>query len=218
MRFSQNSFLFLMLLLIGFSCDPDVPDFELGRYEYMGFDKQPTYRFFRIESGNSFREVTPKKTGIGKVNEITLCHEDLLLEAFYACGAYPKAEKPYFEFRENEVEFRLLESLGSSDPFVKSQLTYKIEGDSIVIGTDEPLKFAKPQNPKTAALELPWRLFFSPKVNIPFNLDIVKKNQTEQELLREYVKKENGYSSTKEVLTVGDTIMLCLFKERFVKQ
>lgn len=216
MRFSQILFLSLMLL-IGFSCDPDTPDFELGRYEYAGFDNKTTYRFFRIESGNSFREVTPKKTGIGQVNEIPLCHEDLFLQVFYACGAYPNTGKPFFEFRENEVEYRLFYQDGSADPFTQDKLTYKIEGDSIVIGTDEPLKFAKPKNPKLAALELPFRLFFSPKAGIPFNLDVVKNNQTEQEMLREFVKIQNGYAR-KELLTVGDTIMLCLFKERFVKQ
>lgn len=70
---------FLIVLILAssiISCTPDdTPDFELGRYEYAGIDNK-TFRFFRVENGGVFREVSAKKTGVGAIAALDFCGED----------------------------------------------------------------------------------------------------------------------------------------------
>jgi hypothetical protein len=88
------------LVTYNFSC---TPDFALGRYEYAGLDNK-TSRFFRVENGGAFREVSAKKTGIGGIATVPFCDEDAFGLSFYDCGFFPNLPKPYFEFKEDEAE------------------------------------------------------------------------------------------------------------------
>ena len=210
MQHSKTTILLFLLLLCSFACTEDTPDFELGRYEYAGIDDK-TFRFFRVETGWVFREVTPKQTGIGALREVEFCAEDWFGSLFYDCGLFPAAEKPFFEFSENQVEYRILDSSGGATEFSRNTLAYKLEKDSIFIGEAPFLfKFPKPVGQKQTVLEIPWLLYFAQGSLQSFNLNLVEKNQTDQERLREIMLREQ--------LSTGDTILYCFFKERFEKQ
>lgn len=86
-----------LALLTAASCTPDTPDFELGRYTYAGIDNK-TFRFFRVENGGVFREVSAKKTGIGAIRAVPFCDEDAFGTSFYDCGLFPDLEKPFSKF------------------------------------------------------------------------------------------------------------------------
>lgn len=202
--------LFIGLLLLGAaSCTPDdTPDFELGRYEYAGIDNK-TFRFFRVENGGAFREVSAKKTGVGAIAALDFCGEDAFGPSFYDCGLFPDLEKPFFEFRENEVEIAFFYS--PTQEIRKGLGPYKMVGDSIVIG-EEPFvsKYPRPTGTKNREFRIPWRIYATTKPFIFFSLDLLVKEQSEKEHLEEI--------RTVEKLAVGDTIALCLLKEKYVKK
>jgi len=207
MQHNKTTILLSLLLLCSFACTEDIPDFELGRYEYAGIDDSKSWRFFRVENNGVYREVTPKATGLGELKQISFCHEDLFGERFYDCGLYPNFEKPFFNFTSDQVEIALLDY--SPSKIIKITQPYRIEGDSIYIGTTpNVLKYPRPQGAKKNAIEIGWRIAFAR--GAPFSLELVKDQLTEQERLHQIALKEK--------LSVGDTLVYLLFKERYVKQ
>lgn len=200
--------LLLGAFLFSTSCTPDTPDFELGRYEYAGIDNK-TFRFFRVENGGTFREVSAKKTGVGEIAAVPFCDEDAFGVWFYDCGLFPDLEKPYFEFKENEVEIAIFYAPG--EEIQKGPAPYKIEGDSIVIGELPYVsKYPRPTGTKKREFGIPWRVYQTTKPPSLSGIELVIKDLSEKEHLEEI--------RTVEKLSVGDTIALCLLKEKYVKQ
>jgi hypothetical protein len=208
--FFTKPFLILFCLTLGiWACtNDDTPDFELGRYEYAGIDNK-TFRFFRVETGGAFREVSGKKTGIGEIAVVPFCDEFAFGTSFYDCGLFPDLEKPFFEFRESEVEIAVF--YAPNEEIQKGVGPYKIEGDSIVIG-EEPFasKYPRPTGTKLKEFGIPWRIYQTTKPPKYISTDLLTNYITEKEHL-EFIFKEAK-------LGVGDTIALCLLKEKFVKQ
>lgn len=208
--FFTKPFLILFCLILGiWACtNDDTPDFELGRYEYAGIDNK-TFRFFRVENGGAFREVSAKKTGIGEIAVVPFCDEFAFGVWFYDCGLFPDLEKPYFEFKENEVEIAIFDT---PDEEIRKEVgPYKIEGDSIVIG-EEPFasRYPRPTGTKLKEFGIPWRIYQTTKPPKYSSIDLLINYITEKEHL-EFIFKEAK-------LSVGDTIALCLFKEKYVKK
>lgn len=201
-------FAVIAVIILITSCTPDTPDFELGRYTYAGIDNK-IFRFFRVENGGVFREVSAKKTGVGEIAALPFCDEDAFGTSFYDCGLFPDLEKPFFEFRENEVEIAVFYS--PTQEIQKGVGPYKIEGDSIVI-EEEPFvsKYPRPTGTKKREFSIPWRIYATTKPFIFFSVDLLVKDLSEKEHLEEI--------RTVEKLSVGDTIALCLLKEKYVKQ
>ncbi|AEE53678.1 hypothetical protein [Haliscomenobacter hydrossis] len=209
--FSMKPFTLLLGLTLGIwacTAGDDTPDFELGRYEYAGIDNK-TFRFFRVENSGVYREVNTRRTGIGYLQTIPFCDEDNGFGPwFYDCGLFPNLEKPYFEFRENEVEFGLF--YAPDEEILKVTLPYKMEGDSIVFG-DEPdvFKLARPSGTKNREILWSWRIYASSKF----------KSSSIEALLESLTEKEHlSYVYQQGKLMVGDTIALCLLNEKFVKK
>lgn len=201
----------LLLASIAFSiwaCNgDDTPDFELGRYEYAGIDNK-TFRFFRVEAGGIFREVNTKRTGIGYLQTIPFCDEDFLGKTFYDCGFFPNLAKPYFEFRENEVEFSLF--YAPDEDLLTQTIPYTVEGDSLVIGEQpDVLKLPRPTGNKNRAILWPWRIYQTTKFGVS-SVELTLEPLSEKEHLQAIQELEQ--------LSVGDTIALCLLNEKFVKQ
>jgi len=195
------------LILAQMSCESDTPDFELGRYEYAGIDNK-TFRFFRVETGGAFREVSAKKTGIGTIGALPFCDEDTFGTSFYDCGLFPDLEKPYYDFKENEVEIALF--YAPDEDILKETVPYTIEGDSLVLGTPpDVLKLPRPTGTKNREILWPWRIYQTTKFRVS-SVDLVLEPLTEKEHLNAVY--------TQEKLKVGDTIALCLLKEKFVKR
>lgn len=203
----KNLYLVFVGLIIILSCTPDTPDFELGRYEYAGIDNK-TFRFFRVENGGIFREVSAKKTGIGAIAAAPFCDEDAFGPSFYDCGLFPDLEKPFFEFKENEVEIALF--YAPDEDLLKETIPYTIEGDSLVLGTlPDILKLPRPTGNKNREILWPWRIYQSSKFKFS-SVDLVLEPLSEKEHLQAIQEQEQ--------LGVGDTIALCLLKERFIKK
>lgn len=207
MQHNKTTILLSLLLLCSFACTEDIPDFELGRYEYAGIDNK-NWRFFRVENGGVYREVSTKATGIGSLKQLTLCEDFLLERLFYHCGFFPAEEKPYFDFRENEVEIRVLANWRLPSRIITDKFPYKIEGDSLFVDTGSfEFKFSRLGGPKRKILEVPWIVSYA-KGKL-FSLNPVIDQLTEQERLHQ--------AATKEKLIVGDTIAYLLFKEQYIK-
>jgi hypothetical protein len=207
--FFTKPFLILFCLILGiWACtNDDTPDFELGRYEYAGIDNK-TFRFFRVENGGVFREVNTRRTGIGYLQTIPFCDEDFLGKTFYDCGFFPNLSKPYFDFRENEVELALF--YAPDEDLLTQTIPYTVEGDSLVIGEQpDVLKIARPTGNKNREILWPWRIYQTTKFGVS-SVDLVLEPLTEKEHLNAVY--------TQEKLKVGDTIALCLLKEKFVKK
>jgi len=195
------------LILAQMSCESDTPDFELGRYEYAGIDNK-TFRFFRVETGGAFREVSAKKTGIGEIAVVPFCDEFAFGTSFYDCGLFPDLEKPYYDFKENEVEIALF--YPPDEDILKETVPYTVEGDSLVLGTPpDVLKLPRPTGNKNREILWPWRIYQSSKFGFS-SVDLVFEPLSEKEHLQVIQKQEQ--------LGVGDTIALCLLKEKFVKK
>lgn len=189
------------------SCTPDTPDFELGRYTYAGIDNK-TFRFFRVENGGAFREVSAKKTGVGAIGAVPFCDEDAFGRTFYDCGFFSNLAKPFFEFRENEVELALF--YAPDEDLLTQTIPYTVEGDSLVIGEQpDVLKIARPTGNKNREILWPWRISMSSKFKFS-SVDLILESLSEKEHLQAVQEQEK--------LAVGDTIALCLLKEKFVKQ
>ena len=196
-----------LALLAAISCTPDTPDFELGRYTYAGIDNK-TFRFFRVENGGAFREVSAKKTGIGAIAAVPFCDEDAFGTSFYDCGLFPNLPKPYFEFKENEAEIAIF--YAPDEEILKETVPYTIEGDSLVLGTPpDVLKLPRPTGNKNREILWPWRISMSSKFKFS-SVDLILESLSEKEHLQAVQEQEK--------LAVGDTIALCLLKEKFVKQ
>ena len=208
-QFFKQGVLLASIALSIWACNgDDTPDFELGRYTYAGIDNK-TFRFFRVENGGVFREVSAKKTGIGAIAAVPFCDEDAFGTSFYDCGLFPDLEKPFFEFRENEVEIAVF--YAPTEEIQKGVGPYKIEGDSIVIG-EEPFvsKYPRPTGTKLKEFGIPWRIYRSTRIPKYNSIDLLTNYMSEKEHL-EFIFKEAK-------LSVGDTIALCLLKEKYVKK
>lgn len=194
-------------LLAATSCTPDTPDFELGRYTYAGIDNK-TFRFFRVENGGAFREVSAKKTGIGAIGAVPFCDEDAFGVWFYDCGLFPDLEKPYFEFKEDRVE-NIFFYAPVQDLWVAS-VSYKVVGDSLVLGIEPDVwKIPRLTGSKKREITLNWRISITSKTRLS-SVEQIYVSRTEKEHLTAVYQQEK--------LSVGDTIALCLLKEKFVKQ
>lgn len=205
----QNQLIIVLLLLCTFACTEDIPDFELGRYEYAGIDDSQNWRFFRVENNGAYREVMPKATGLGELKQYSLCDENLFEQRFYDCGAYPSNDKPYLDVRENEIEMRVLANWQIEPEMVTLKAPYKIVGDSLLIERDFSLfKFSKSNGTKQKMVEATWDISFHRRGL--FALNPVLDQLTEQQRLHRI--------ATKEKLQVGDTLVYLLFRERYVKQ
>lgn len=207
-RIFKSVTLMLGMALAFWTCtNNDTPDFELGRYEYAGIDNK-TFRFFRVENGGVFREVNTRRTGIGYLGNIPFCDEDFLGKSFYDCGFFPNLAKPYFEFKENEVEIALF--FAPDEDILKETIPYSIEGDSLVLGTlPDVLKLPRPVGNKNREILWPWRIYQTTRFGVS-SVDLVLEPLSEKEHLQAIQKQEQ--------LVVGDTIALCLLKEKFIKQ
>ena len=207
MRYSLCVNLFTLLLTL-MGCEGDTPDFELGRYEYAGIDNK-TFRFFRVENGRVYREVAAPKVGIGEILDLPFCDEDRYGIWFYDCGLFPDLEKPYFEFRENEVEIAIF--YAPDKEIQKGTSPYKIEGDSIVIGElPYVIKYPRPTGPLRTEFKFFWRIYQTTRPPNIYSIDVPIKSLTAKEHLDEIRASEQ--------LIVGDTIALCLFREKYVKK
>lgn len=196
-----------LVLLVAASCTPDTPDFELGRYTYAGIDNK-TFRFFRVENGGAFREVSAKKTGIGAIGAVPFCDEGAFGTSFYDCGLFSGLEKPYYDFKENEVEIAIF--YAPDEEILKETVPYTIEGDSLVLGTPpDVLKLPRPTGNKNREILWPWRISMSSKFKFS-SVDLILEPLSEKEHLQAVQEQEK--------LVLGDTIALCLLKEKFVKK
>jgi hypothetical protein len=196
--------LFSIMVIIGNSNSNT--DLELGRYEYAGIDNK-TFHFFRVENGGTFREVSSSKTGIGEIQSTPFCDKDQFGTTFFDCGQFPDLEKPYIEFRENEVELALF--YGPAEAIQVVSGSYKIEGDTLAIGQDPVgLKLACPKGNKHE-IGLPYRIYQTSKSMVS-SVDLYAQSMGELDHLRQ-IKAQRK-------LSVGDTIALCLLKEQFVKK
>jgi hypothetical protein len=196
--------LFSAVVIIGNSSSNT--DLELGRYEYAGIDNK-TFHFFRVENGGTFREVTASKTGIGEIQSMPFCDKDQFGTTFFDCGQFPDLEKPYIEFRENEVELALF--YGPAEAIQVVSGSYKIEGDTLAIGqAPVGLKLACPKGNKHE-IGLPYRIYQTSKSMVS-SVDLYAQSMGELDHLRQI--------KTQRKLIVGDTIALCLLKEQFVKK
>lgn len=209
MQHNKTTLLLSLLLLFAFACTEDIPDLELGRYEYAGIDGSKNWRFFRVENNGVYREVSTKATGLGELKQYSLCDENLFEQSFYDCGAYPSSDKPYLEMRENEIEMRVLANWQIKPEMVTLKAPYKIVGDSLLIESNSSLlKFSKSNGAKQKMFEATWDVSFHRRGL--FALNPVVDQLTEQQRLHRI--------ATKEKLQVGDTLVYLLFRERYVKQ
>lgn len=186
---------------------PQKPVLELGRYDYAGIDNKK-FRFFRVEKDGIYREVQAKSTGIGELQHISFCDKDQFGTTFYDCGQYPDLEKPYIEFSASGVELALF--YGPAETIQVVSGSYTIHGDTLSIG-EQPvgLKVACPKGDKNREIGLPYRIYQTSKSMIS-SVDLYADYLSE----REHLDQIRAQSK----LSVGDTIALCLLKERFVKR
>lgn len=202
---------FFSLFVIGMSnCTlPDsTPNLELGLYEYAGIDNK-TFRFYRKEANGQFREVIPKTTGIGILRPEYFCDEDLCGRSFYGCGLYPNLPKPYFEFFRRQVTASVF---FAPEKRIDTYSTYySVGGDSIYISLqDGAFKALRPTGPTVYEFSMLWRISISTRTRNGFNYELITESLSDQAHLKE-LETMNKYN-------VGDTIALCLLKERFVKK
>lgn len=186
--------------------NPGNPTLELGRYEYAGIDNK-NFRFFRVEKDGTYREVQTKKTGIGEIQQVPFCDKDQFGTTFYDCGQFPDLQKPYIEFSNSGVELALF--YGPAEQIQVVSGSYAIHGDTLSIG-EAPvgLKVACPKGTKNREIGLPYRIYQTSKSMIS-SVDLYADYLSEKEHLDEIRLQSK--------LSVGDTIALCLLKERFVK-
>lgn len=136
------------------------------------------------------------------------CDEDAFGPSFYDCGLFPGLEKPYYDFKENELEIAIF--YAPDEEILKETVLYTIEGDSLVLGTPpDVLKLPRPTGNKNREILWPWRISTSSKFKF-FSVDLILESLSEKEHLQAVQQQEK--------LAVGDTIALCLLKEKFVKQ
>ncbi|MBK9491249.1 MAG: hypothetical protein IPO07_22520 [Haliscomenobacter sp.] len=180
---------------------------ELGRYEYAGIDNK-TFRFFRVEKEGIYREIQANPTGIGEIQAMPFCDKDFFGTTFYDCGQYPDLEKPYIEFSANGVELALFYGPAEEIQVVSGE--YTINGDTLAIG-EAPvgLKVACPKGNKNREIGLPYRIYQTSKSMVS-SVDLYVEFLNEKEHLDQI--------RVQSKLSVGDTIALCLLKERFVKK
>lgn len=202
---------FFSLFVIGMSnCTSSnfTPNFELGRYEYAGIDNK-TFHFYRKEASGKYREVIPKTTGIGILRPEYFCDENLCGRSFYDCGLYSNLPKPYFEFLTNRVTVSVFFApLAKIDTYPAS---FGVDGDSITISLrDGDYRALRPTGPAAYEFSLLWRISISTRARDGFNYELITKSLSDQEHLKEL--------ETISKYNVGDTIALCLLKERFVKK
>lgn len=185
----------------------NAPTLELGRYEYVGLDNKK-FHFFRIEKGGTYREVEAKTTGIGEIQIMPFCDKDQFGTTFYDCGQYPDLEKPYIEFGPDVVELALF--YGPAEAIQVVSGSYSIQGDTLSIG-EAPvgLKVACPKGNKNREIGLPYRIYQTSKSMVS-SVDLYADYLSEKEHLDQI--------RVQSKLSVGDTIALCLLKERFVKR
>ena len=183
------------------------PTLELGRYEYAGLDNKK-FHFFRVEKGGTYREVDAKTTGIGEIQNLPFCDKDQFGTTFYDCGQYPDLEKPYIEFSSDGVELALF--YGPAEAIQVVSGSYSIQGDTLSIG-EAPvgLKVACPKGDKNREIGLPYRIYQTSKSMVS-SVDLYADYLSEKEHL-DQIRAQSK-------LSVGDTIALCLLKERFVKR
>ncbi|WP_373552846.1 hypothetical protein [Haliscomenobacter sp.] len=183
------------------------PTLELGRYEYAGIDNKK-FHFFRVEKDGTYREVDAKTTGIGEIQNRPFCDKDQFGTTFYDCGQYPDLEKPYIEFSSDGVELALF--YGPAEEIQVVSGSYSIQGDTLSIG-EAPvgLKVACPKGSKNREIGLPYRIYQTSK-SIVSSVDLYADYLSEKEHL-DQIRAQSK-------LSAGDTIALCLLKERFVKR
>jgi hypothetical protein len=121
---------------------------------------------------------------------------------------FPKLAKPYFDFKENQVEIALF--YAPDEDLQKQIIPYTIEGDSLLLGTPpDVLKLPRPTGNKNQEILWLWRIYLSSKFKIS-SVDLILEPLTEKEHLQAVQEQEQ--------LSVGDTIALCLLKEKFSKR
>jgi hypothetical protein len=139
---------------------------------------------------------------------VPFCDEDAFGPWFYDCGLFPKLAKPYFDFKENQVEIALF--YAPDEDLQKQIIPYTIEGDSLLLGTPpDVLKLPRPTGNKNQEILWLWRIYLSSKFKIS-SVDLILEPLTEKEHLQAVQEQEQ--------LSVGDTIALCLLKEKFSKR
>ncbi|MDX2068905.1 MAG: hypothetical protein SFV55_10795 [Haliscomenobacter sp.] len=206
MFFGTNFFALLSILF--WTVHPiAIPNLELGRYEYAGIDNKK-FHFFRVENEGTYREVEARTTGIGEIQYLPFCDKDQFGTTFYDCGQYPDLEKPYIEFSANGVELALF--YGPSEAIQVVSGSYSIQGDTLSFG-EAPvgLKVACPKGNKNREIGLPYRIYQTSRSMVS-SVDLYADYLSEQEHL-DQIRAQSK-------LSVGDTIALCLLKERFVKR
>jgi hypothetical protein len=202
--------LLFSLLVLGVStCTlPDsTPNLELGLYEYAGIDNK-TFHFYRKEANGQYREVIPKTTGIGILRPEYFCDEDFCGRSFYGCGLYPNLPKPYFDFKPTRVITSIF--FAPEENIATYSVNFKVQGDSLFLNDKNGShKVLKPTGPKVYEFSILWRISANSRA-FGFYYELINKSLTDQEHLidLETMRKAN----------VGDTIALCLLKERFIKQ
>lgn len=193
-------------ILSWFAISSPSPDFEMGRYEYAGIDNKK-FHFFRVEPHGEYREVQAKTTGIGEIETIPFCDKNQFGTTFYDCGQYPDLEKPYIEFSTSGVELSLFYGPAEEIQVVKGH--YAINGDTLSIGqAPVGLKVACPKGNKSREIGLPYRIYQTSKSPVS-SVDLYAEFLSEKQHLDQI--------KTQRKLNVGDTIAICLLKERFIK-
>jgi hypothetical protein len=207
MKFGKTVSLLAIISML-WTCNADeTPELELGRYEYAGFDNT-TFRFFRIENNNTYREVNPKfsEYGIGYFKS-GLCEfaEGIL----YGCGQYPNVPKPYFELQKDQVKVGLFDPI--NEELLEGMTEYKIVGDTVIVGEEPDVyKFLTPKKGKIAEIKIPYRVGMSTAKSSAPDLILDEGKYTEKEHLDELRQQYKAKA--------GDTLAILLFYELYKKK